>query len=82
MARIAYLNGGDKCGLQRCDKVRSLAWVNQVRYNQGMSNQPALRLRQVNQAAPNFTLPATDGTNVELSAYLKPVALVFLRHLA
>lgn len=47
-----------------------------------MSNQPVLRLPRVGQVAPNFSLPATDGTNVELSVYPKPVALVFLRHLA
>lgn len=32
--------------------------------------------------APDFTLPATDGGAVRLSEHAKPVALVFLRHLA
>jgi peroxiredoxin len=32
--------------------------------------------------APDFTLPATDGGTVHLAEYPRPVALVFLRHLA
>lgn len=42
----------------------------------------ALRLPKVGEMAPGFVLPATDGTMVDLAAYPKPVALVFLRHLA
>jgi peroxiredoxin len=32
--------------------------------------------------APDFTLPATDGTTVRLAELPAPVVLVFLRHLA
>jgi hypothetical protein len=41
-----------------------------------------LRLPKVGAMAQGFVLPATDGTMVDLAAYPKPVALVFLRHLA
>jgi peroxiredoxin len=40
------------------------------------------RLPHAGEPAPDFTLPATDGGTVHLAAYPKPVALVFLRHLA
>jgi peroxiredoxin len=40
------------------------------------------RLPRVGEPVPDFTLPATDGATVHLAAYPKPVALVFLRHLA
>lgn len=32
--------------------------------------------------APDFSLPATDGGQVRLAECAKPVAVVFLRHLA
>lgn len=41
-----------------------------------------LRVPGVGEIAPAFALPATDGTAVDLGSYPKPVALVFLRHLA
>ncbi|GAC1458537.1 MAG: hypothetical protein PVSMB4_18080 [Ktedonobacterales bacterium] len=41
-----------------------------------------LRLPRVGELAPDFTLPATDGGTVHLAEYPRPVALVFLRHLA
>jgi peroxiredoxin len=41
-----------------------------------------LRLPRVGEPAPALHLPATDGTTVDLATYPKPVALVFLRHLA
>ncbi|MEI6046295.1 MAG: hypothetical protein WCS37_18250 [Chloroflexota bacterium] len=46
--------------------------------------EPGLNLRvpRVGEVAPNFTLPATDGSVVELATCSKPVALIFLRHLA
>lgn len=40
------------------------------------------RLPRAGEPAPDFTLPATDGGAVHLAEYPKPVALVFLRHLA
>lgn len=42
---------------------------------------PRLRLPRVGEMAPKFTLPATDGGTVDLAGALKPLALVFLRHL-
>ena len=41
-----------------------------------------LRQLREGELAPDFTLPATDGTTVSLSSYPKPLALVFFRHLA
>lgn len=41
----------------------------------------ALRLPRVGEAAPVFTLPATEGGLVHLAEYPKPVSLLFLRHL-
>ncbi len=41
-----------------------------------------LRIPKVGEIAPDFVLPATDGTTIELATYPKPVALVFMRHLA
>ncbi|HLZ21278.1 MAG TPA: hypothetical protein VKQ30_04060 [Ktedonobacterales bacterium] len=41
-----------------------------------------LRFPRAGEPAPDFTLPATDGAEVQLGIYPKPVALVFLRHLA
>jgi len=41
-----------------------------------------LRLPREGASAPDFTLPATEGGEVQLSTSPKPVALVFLRHLA
>lgn len=41
-----------------------------------------LRLPRVGELAPDFTLPASDGGEVHLAAIPKPVALIFLRHLA
>lgn len=41
-----------------------------------------LRVPGVGETAPAFVLPATDGTTLELAAEWRPVALVFLRHLA
>jgi hypothetical protein len=32
--------------------------------------------------APDFSLPASDGSTVTLSKYPKPASLTFLRHLA
>jgi peroxiredoxin len=46
------------------------------------SRSESLRLPQVGERAPDFTLPATDGDSIDLAEYPKPVALVFLRHLA
>jgi hypothetical protein len=40
------------------------------------------RVPKVGETAPNFVLPATDGSTVELATYPKPTALVFMRHLA
>jgi len=42
----------------------------------------SLRVPKTGEVGPNFSLPSTDGTIVELASYSKPVALVFLRHLA
>jgi peroxiredoxin len=42
----------------------------------------SLRVPKVGELAPNFTLPATDGSIIELTKYHNPVALIFLRHLA
>jgi peroxiredoxin len=42
----------------------------------------SLRLPHLGELAPDFTLPATHGSVVRLAEYPKPVALVFLRHLA
>jgi hypothetical protein len=36
----------------------------------------------VGEPAPDFTLPATDSGVIHVAAYPKPVALIFLRHLA
>lgn len=41
-----------------------------------------LRQPQIGELAPDFTLPATDGSIVNLKRHPKPVALVFLRHLS
>jgi hypothetical protein len=41
-----------------------------------------LKLPAPGTAAPDFTLPSIDGGTVLLSSAPKPVALVFLRHLA
>ena len=41
-----------------------------------------LRLLQAGEPAPDFTLPAVDGATVTLADVSKPVALVYLRHLA
>ncbi len=43
---------------------------------------PILRQPQVGETAPDFTLPATDGSNITLSSYPKPLAVSFFRHLA
>lgn len=37
---------------------------------------------EVGDSAPDFELPAADGGTLRLADYPKPVALVFLRHLA
>jgi peroxiredoxin len=37
---------------------------------------------QVGEAAPDFSLPATDGSRVRLADYPKPVSITFFRHLA
>jgi peroxiredoxin len=37
---------------------------------------------RVGEMAPDFTLAATDGGTLRLADAPKPVALVFLRHLA
>lgn len=42
----------------------------------------SLRQPEVGEVPPDFALPATDGTTVHLAEYPKPVAIVFLRHLA
>ena len=41
-----------------------------------------LRQPQIGDLAPDFTLPATNGSMIKLKQHQKPVALVFLRHLA
>lgn len=41
-----------------------------------------LRLPRAGAPAPDFTLPTTDDGEAHLATYPKPVALVFLRHLA
>ena len=41
-----------------------------------------LRIPKIGEIAPNFVLPATDGSMVELAIYPKPTVLVFMRHLA
>jgi peroxiredoxin len=45
------------------------------------SDQP-LKMPSVGEIAPLFSLPATDGSLISLEDYPKPVALVFMRHLA
>jgi hypothetical protein len=45
-------------------------------------NLEKLHLPPVGTAAPLFSLAATDGTTVELDSHAKPVALIFMRHLA
>jgi peroxiredoxin len=40
------------------------------------------RLPQAGEPAPDFALPAVDGATVALADFPKPVALVYLRHLA
>ena len=47
-----------------------------------MSQSDNMRLPGVGELAPDFKLEALDGSIVNLSEYPKPVALVFLRHLA
>lgn len=46
------------------------------------NSRPRLRLARVGEEAPDFTLPATDGTVIDLATCRKPVVLVFMRHLA
>lgn len=46
------------------------------------TNATRLRLPRKSEPAPALRLPATEGTPVDLANYLKPVALVFMRHLA
>jgi peroxiredoxin len=41
-----------------------------------------LRQPQAGESAPDFSLPATDGSLVTLSTYPKPVSITFFRHLA
>jgi hypothetical protein len=41
-----------------------------------------LHLPERGAVAPDFSLPAIDGLMVKLSSYPKPVALIFMRHLA
>ena len=41
-----------------------------------------LRQPKIGDLAPDFTLTATTGSIVKLKEHKKPVALVFLRHLA
>ena len=41
-----------------------------------------LRVPQRGEPAPDFTLPALDGSTIVLSSLPKPVVLSFLRHLA
>jgi peroxiredoxin len=40
------------------------------------------QMPRIGEPAPDFTLPATGGGTFHLAAAPKPVALVFLRHLA
>jgi hypothetical protein len=40
------------------------------------------RMPRVGEPAPDFALPATDGGVLHLAAAPRPLALVFLRHLA
>jgi peroxiredoxin len=40
------------------------------------------KLPRVSDPAPDFTLATTDGGALRLASVPKPVALVFLRHLA
>jgi peroxiredoxin len=47
-----------------------------------MKSETKLRVPEVGEVAPDFSLPAISGTTVELTHYPKPVVLVFLRHLA
>lgn len=42
----------------------------------------SLKLPRIGESAPTFTLPATEGSEVSLAAYPKPLALSFMRHLA
>jgi hypothetical protein len=46
-----------------------------------MSNEQ-FRQPQVGELAPDFVLPAVGGNAANLTSCLKPVSLVFLRHLA
>ncbi|BCX06062.1 MAG: hypothetical protein KatS3mg053_4000 [Candidatus Roseilinea sp.] len=46
------------------------------------SQSSMLRIPQVGEPAPNFEATDIDGRAVVLSRHPKPVALVFLRHLA
>ena len=40
-----------------------------------------LDVPRVGAAAPDFTLPATNGSLIHLAAFPRPIVLVFLRHL-
>ncbi len=46
------------------------------------SKNVSLRIPQVGEAAPDFEATDVEGRTIVLSQHPKPVALVFLRHLA
>jgi peroxiredoxin len=41
-----------------------------------------LRQPQPGEPAPDFSLPASDGSRVTLADYPKPLSITFFRHLA